>query len=321
MGIIAPERKAAKSSNAPGFVIMLLFVVGIPLLAIHGVMSSSKKDVSEKRAAVENTVPAVSYSYEDTAAAFETQNFSRSYLKDKNGLYELTGPVVDAANLLSDSEYNSLSTFLSKLSRDTGVQIAVLTVPDMGGSDIESFSMEHAEKWKLGQKGKDNGALLTVAMDEHAVRIETGYGTEASLTDAKSSRLIRNVVVPAFKKGNYSEGIIECARSMAGIITSDPELVSAAVSKDSSSDEHSEMPVPVLLFMIVFFGIYISLFVYAVTRSKRRRRGHFTVIPPFVPPVFRSGNRGGFSGGFSGGHGRFSGGGGGFGGGGSSGSW
>ena len=229
------------------------------------------------------------------------------YTKDKNGLYDLVGPVIDAANLLNTSQYNQLDSFLRNLDETTGVQIAVLTVPSLNGVALEEFSIRHAEKWQLGQKGVDNGALLVASMEEHALRIETGYGTEAALTDAKCAQIIRNVLVPNFRDGKYGEGIIEAVNNMAGIITSDESLISKSVLSESSSSSYSDstfMDVCYVILAIIIIIIFLAL-VFGGSGSGSYSGGHSS-----------SGGRSYSSGGHS-----FSGGGGHFGGGGSSGHW
>ena len=137
----------------------------------------------------------------------------------------------------------------------------MLTIPSLGGVAIEEYSIRHAEKWQLGQKGVDNGALLVASMEEHALRIETGYGTEAALTDAKCAQIIRNVLVPKFRDGKYGEGIIEAVNNMAGIITDDESLVSKSVlseSSSSSSDDDSEI-LYIILGAIILFIIFAAI--------------------------------------------------------------
>lgn len=247
---------------------------------------------------------------------FQNQNFTnRNYIKDKNGLYEFTNCVIDDANLLSSSQYSELCSYLVNLNKSSGVQIAVLTVKTLGDEDIESFSLSHAEKWGLGQRGVDNGALLTVAYDERAIRIETGYGTEAALTDAKCARIIRNVIAPNFQKGDYGNGIILGVKNMAGIITNDETLVSKDVSEEKVKSNGSA--IPIIVIMLIFFIFYFRAIIYGITH--RGRRG--TRIYPRNSNSHRSSSgSGGFS---SGSHssGGFHGGGGHFGGGGASGRW
>ncbi len=152
--------------------------------------------------------------------------------------HEMTSPVMDFAGILSAGEKRQIENFLVSLNNSKGVQIAVLSVKSLGGESIESFSLRHAEKFKLGQKGIDNGALLSIALAEHEVRIENGYGTEGALTDALCARIIRNILVPSFRKGEYGHGIHAAVQSMASVITGDESLVDENARKYWSGDEH-----------------------------------------------------------------------------------
>lgn len=309
---------------------LLFFIifVGIPFVAIRS-CTASPQQISR---AVENNISseAISAKIDNVVEKVNGSQYAgKSGYDKKTRTYELTGPVVDAANVLTGQQRNTLDQFLRELDAKTGVQIAVLTVPSLGGEDIESFSMRHAEAWKLGQKGVDNGALLTVALEEHDVRIETGYGTEGALTDAKCSRILRNVIIPEFKKGDYGEGIIEGVRNMAGVITADDSLVNESVKSDAVIDDGTVEDKIALGVFLVFFIFIIML---AVVSSIGR-----TLFPhsPLLRWLFVSRMIGGgshnnshnhttFGGsGFGGGSsfGGFHGGGGGFGGGGASGHW
>lgn len=224
----------------------------------------------------------------------------------------LSGPVNDYAAILSADEKETLESFLLALDRQTGVQIAVLTIPSLEGESLESFSLKTVEQWKLGQQGEDNGALLLVSLGDRAVRIETGYGLEGTLTDAKSGLIIRNVIAPRFREGKYGEGILEAVRNMAGIATDNREIISESVKNPQK--ENSGGNLAGLLFFIVFYlimragfhrrgGLFTGLLLGSMLGGRRSGSG------------FSSGGFGGFSGG------GFSGGGGGFGGGGASGGW
>ncbi|HRR02789.1 MAG TPA: TPM domain-containing protein [Treponemataceae bacterium] len=226
----------------------------------------------------------------------------------------LSGPVNDYAAILSADEKETLESFLLALDRQTGVQIAVLTIPSLEGESLESFSLKTVEQWKLGEQDADNGALLLVSLGDRAVRIETGYGLEGSLTDVKSGLIIRNVIAPRFREGKYGAGILEAVRNMAGIATDNREILSESVKNPQK--EKSGGNLAGLLFFIVFYLIMRAGF--------HRRGGLFAGL--FLGSMLggrRGGSGGGFSsggfGGFSGGG--FSGGGGGFGGGGASGGW
>lgn len=119
----------------------------------------------------------------------------------------LTGRITDNAEILGDATKQKLNSQLKALEDETAIQIVVLTVPSLEGESIESYAENVFNTWKLGQKGKDNGVLVLVAPNERRMRIEVGYGLEGSLTDVAASRIVRNVMTPRFKEGNYNAGV------------------------------------------------------------------------------------------------------------------
>src|SRR5574344_2192493 len=131
----------------------------------------------------------------------------------------LIGHINDYANIMTSYDKQESEKYLSSLEDTTGIQIAVLTIDSLQGEDLETYSNKVAETWLLGQKDKDNGALLLIAKNERKIRIETGYGLEEKLTDMKSGLIIRNVILPDFRNGNYSEGIVRGIKNMGGIVS------------------------------------------------------------------------------------------------------
>ncbi len=119
----------------------------------------------------------------------------------------LTGRVNDLAQMLSPESLQRLEQKLAAFERETSNQVVVLTVPSLQGDDIDPFSIRVAEAWKVGQKGKDNGVLLVIAQAERKVRIEVGLGLQGVLPDITSGRIIRDVMRPHLKSGNYDQGI------------------------------------------------------------------------------------------------------------------
>ncbi len=236
-------------------------------------------------------------------------------------------PVIDKANILSERQEQELDSYLQTVNDQTGVQMAILTINSLGGESLESYSMKVAETWKLGQKGKDNGALLVIAMKEHKVRIEVGYGLEGTLTDIKSGLIIRNVITPQFKKGNYAKGISEGIKNMVGVATNNTDIISENVSHPKKRRDNSDAFAS-FLFFIIFFGILTSgigrrtgllswlpwVWLFGGHHHNRFYTGHHD----HHSDIFGGGGFGD-GGGFSGGG--FSGGGGSFGGGGASGGW
>lgn len=119
----------------------------------------------------------------------------------------LQARVSDLAGLLSPEEISALDAKLRDLEASDTTQVAVLIIPSLEGEVLEDFSERVATAWRLGQKGRDNGALLLIALKERAVRIEVGYGLEARLTDARSRRIIQDEIIPNFRQGNFYAGI------------------------------------------------------------------------------------------------------------------
>ncbi len=117
--------------------------------------------------------------------------------------------VDDRAHVVNAEQAHALNGILQELEQKTGVQYIILTIDSTGGLPIEQFAIELLDKWKLGQKGKDNGLLFTMALKDRAYRFETGYGLEGIITDQFAGQVGREVLVPYLKKGEYSEGIYE----------------------------------------------------------------------------------------------------------------
>ena len=121
----------------------------------------------------------------------------------------LTGRVVDNAEILKPATRERIAALAKAHEDKTTDQIVVLTIPTLGGESVEEFASRVFTAWKLGQKGKDNGVLVVVAPQDRRMRIEVGYGLEGTLTDVAASRIIRNVMTPAFKSGDFDRGIAD----------------------------------------------------------------------------------------------------------------
>jgi uncharacterized protein len=118
-----------------------------------------------------------------------------------------SGYVNDAAGLLSPGTESRLEAILRQFDETTSNQVVVATFPSLDGGSLEDLSIQIAEKWKAGTAKKDNGVLLLVFKEERAVRIEVGYGLEGALPDALCAQIIRNVIVPNFRAGDFDGGI------------------------------------------------------------------------------------------------------------------
>ena len=126
----------------------------------------------------------------------------------------LTGRVVDDAGILNLTTRNELTDMLAAHEHTTGEQVVVVTLDSLQGYTIEDYGYQLGRHWGIGQKGKNNGALLIVAPNEHKVRIEVGYGLEGTLTDATSRTIIETTILPSFKRGDFNAGVFAGRQSI-----------------------------------------------------------------------------------------------------------
>ena len=136
----------------------------------------------------------------------------------------LRGRVNDLAGMVPADRVQALDERLAAFERETGHQIAVLTIPSLQGDALEEFSIRVAEGWKIGQKGFDNGAILLVVRDDRKLRIEVGYGLEGVLPDAIANRIIREVIVPRFRDNDYPGGIEAGVNAILQVTKGEPVI-------------------------------------------------------------------------------------------------
>ncbi|MFQ5330463.1 MAG: TPM domain-containing protein [Thermodesulfobacteriota bacterium] len=227
--------------------------------------------------------------------------------------------VVDLAGVIGSNAERSLNTYLRELEVKTTAQVVVLTIKSLDGEDIDGFSLRVAEKWKLGQREKDNGVLITVALDDRKYRLEVGYGLEGVLPDSFVGTIGRQYLVPHFRKGDYSTGIATAALAVINRVADNAEVEITGMPRVRSANPYGtagQRKKPTLLGSIFSILVIIGL-VYLFIRNPRL----FMFFLMFS--MMGGGRRGwGGGGGFGGGGGGFGGGGGGgFGGGGASGGW
>src|SRR5471030_3238139 len=134
----------------------------------------------------------------------------------------LTGRVVDNAHVLSPQVQAALEAKLAALEQSTTRQLVVVTLPSLGGYDIQDFGYQLLRHWGIGQKATNNGALFIVVPSEHKVRIEVGYGLEPVLTDALSSLILQRTVLPKFRAGDVQGGIVDGTDAIIDQLSLDP---------------------------------------------------------------------------------------------------
>lgn len=262
------------------------------------------------------------------------------------------GFVNDFAKILTANQVLELNKDLAAFSlQGEQNEISVVTVPTLGGDDVESYSANLFKEWGIGKAEKDNGVLLLIAVEDRKMRIEVGYGAEALLTDAQSGAIVRNILTPAFRSGDFYGGINKAVQEIARALSGD---ASSAVPEESPRFAFS-------LENILGFGVFVAVFLASILGASKSwwlggvlgaivggvitffvgffyfglisiavlvplgllfdflvsRSYQKSMLATGLPPVWLGGGRGGSGG--SGGFGGF--GGGGSGGGGSSGSW
>jgi uncharacterized protein len=223
--------------------------------------------------------------------------------------------------LLSPAERARLETRLADAERATGVQMVIALFRSLEGENLEDYSIRLAERWRIGQRGLDRGAILLVFVNDRKVRLEVGYGLEPVVPDAVASRIVREVVAPRFREGRYADGLAAAVEAVL-------ERVEPARGPPGAG-RPAARPSGWSLGMLVLFAIVAVLLLREAWSGRRFVQGRDRMsrsgwsVPPVAYPWWRSGGGGGFGGGGGSdlGGGGFSGGGGSFGGGGASGDW
>ena len=247
----------------------------------------------------------------------------------------LTGRVVDAADLLDPATEQQLTDRLAALETQSGRQLVVATVPDLGGYPIEDYGYQLGREWGIGDAERNDGALLIVAPNDRKVRVEVGYGLEGILTDALSSVIIRRDILPRFRDGDYAGGIVAGVDRIANqlVLPADQARERAAAAQQQVAQSGEEGGGSFLLgFWAIVFIVMVLSSMFSKGGGRRYRGGAGSVLiwGSALGHAMGSGSRGGFGGGGFGGGGfggggfgggGFSGGGGSFGGGGASGGW
>ena len=246
----------------------------------------------------------------------------------------LTGRVVDDAHVLSPAVQADLTQRLAGLEQRTSRQLIVVTLPSLQGYDIADYGYQLGRAWGVGQKATNNGALFIVAPGEHKVRIEVGYGLEGVLTDAMTNVILQRAVIPKFRAGDVSGGVVDGTQAIidqlgADTSTAEQKAAQAEVQQQQQRrvaygrGRHSSPFAALIVFAVLFFIIS------GVMRGRGGGAGGF-LSGLFLGGLLGGGRRyydddgpgGGWGGGGGSGGDSFGGGGGGsFGGGGSSGSW
>ena len=205
------------------------------------------------------------------------------------------GYVGDFAQVFSTSEKSSLEQLLTRFHRSSDFELAVVTVSSLEDNSIEEFSVALMEAWGIGKKNKDNGILITLAIQESRIRVEVGYGLEFILTDRKVANIIRSSMIPKFRKGGFAVGIMNGILSISELLSVDVGLKKQPVRKKRKSSPFIGVLFLILLGFLGFRHPFLLLLLLGMGRG-----GHFS---SFDGGGFGGNSFGGFGGGLSGGGG------------------
>lgn len=224
------------------------------------------------------------------------------------------GYVNDFAGAIDPADASELEDYLRQLEKQTTAQVAVVTVTDLDGyTGIEEYSNELFTAWGIGKKGQDNGVLIVLSMKEKKARIEVGYGLEGAITDGTAGAIIRDVMVPYFRAGQFGKGVIAGAKAVA------ERIPPSGVQRPEAGARKHPSGFSLILIAIFLILVFSQLFFPGPRVIGGRRGGGGPFIGGFGGFGGGFGGFGGGGGGFGGGFGGF--GGGGSGGGGASGGW
>ncbi len=227
--------------------------------------------------------------------------------------------VNDFANILDVSQALELENKLVAFNDTTSTQIAVVTISSLNGNEIGDFSFRLAEKWGIGQEGKNNGILILVAMEDRKMFIATGYGLEGVIPDAIAKRIVENYMKPEFRNNNYFKGIDDATSLIMG-------LTSGEYTADQVASNKNKVPPLLFPLFMIFFFVLMSYIRFRNVQSSHLAGSNLNFWT-FLLLMSSSGRGGRSFGNFSSGSGSFGGGGfggfggGSFGGGGAGGSW
>jgi uncharacterized protein len=197
---------------------------------------------------------------------------------------KLTQHVTDRTGTLSAQQIAELEAPLAALEQRKGAQVAILVIASTGASTIEEYSLAVAEQNKLGREKPDDGLLLLVAKDDRKARIEVGYGLEGAVTDALSSRIIREYLAPKFRNDDYFGGLKDAEGALVKLVDGEP--LPAPMVDNAPGDGRS----PDVMFAVLL-GIFIGIFA-AVTRLRPvgfRRFGAALVAGGLAVAIFSLG--------------------------------
>ncbi|MEM9926458.1 MAG: TPM domain-containing protein [Cyanobacteria bacterium P01_D01_bin.50] len=203
-----------------------------------------------------------------------------------NPRQEYGGWVTDMVDMLSPQAESQLNQMISQLEKQNGTEIAIVTVPETKPSSTpKEFTTELFNTWGIGKKGKDNGVLFLISKGDRRTEIETGYGIEGILPDAKVGNILRQQVTPQFKKGNFEDGIIAGTKALIKELGGDIQQPPTAIDSGANNSGVKVTPQakntnPFIYLLLVLIALPLGQFiVLPLTRFV------FKIFAPSSPSV------------------------------------
>ena len=221
------------------------------------------------------------------------------------------GYVSDFAHVLDASSRARLEAYCGEVEQQTGVQMALVTLPSLDGNPIEDVSNDLFRQWGVGKKGQDNGIMLLLAIQDHKDRIEVGYGLEPILPDGFAGSILRGIQ-PLLRQGNYGQALISGAEQIGaqvGLAKSGQPNYARPAPHQHRTEQHGDLPWP-----IIIVGIVVLLWMMRASGGGRGGGGGGFLTGMILGNLLGRGGGGGWGGGGFGGYDSGGGGGGGFGG-------
>jgi len=230
-------------------------------------------------------------------------------------LPEFTAPIVDSIGRVSAEVETQINSELTSFQQSGGPQIAVAVIDTTGNTTLENYSIDLARSWGIGDKEKDNGVLVLIALEDRTLRIEVGSGVEGELTDVTAGRIVDTIMLPRLRANDVDGAVRDGARAVMQVWRGENVVLEPTVPSNTVTEPTQQQSI---FSIILFFGI---MFVFITLAAAGKRRGG-SMLGPFAAGTIYGGGFGNHRGGFGGGFGGFGGGGGGgFSGGGAGGSW
>ncbi len=187
------------------------------------------------------------------------------------------GFVNDFAGVLTPEQRQQIEVGLKEYTQKTSNELTVVTITNLGGDTIENYIEKLFKEWGIGKKGKDNGLLFLVSKDDRKIRLEVGYGLESVVTDAGTDKIIRTLVVPAFKNGDYFKGISDGTSAIMKLSMKENFSGDSASTTTVTTEENRSRGRLGNVLPLIFFGLFgLVWFASMLARSKSWWAGGLT---------------------------------------------